>query len=141
MFWVRRSAPETHIDRLYADWADPESMTWDPLEGEFLKKLDERPYVSLSRDRKQQEQKDAGAAEQQEQDTEMTDMNDEEMSLFDIRMPGVMTLEEVQKLDLDHWMLLVQGTLIHMTVSNILEPSSYLAVYSISGEFYLSSRD
>ncbi|KAL2219514.1 Arginyl-tRNA-protein transferase [Thermoascus aurantiacus ATCC 26904] len=94
---------------------DPESMTWDPLEGEFLKKLDERPYVSLSRDRKQQEQKDAGAAEQQEQDTEMTDMNDEEMSLFDIRMPGVMTLEEVQKLDLDHWMLLVQGTLIHMT--------------------------
>ncbi|KAL2001036.1 hypothetical protein VTN02DRAFT_2328 [Thermoascus thermophilus] len=91
---------------------DPESMTWDPLDGELMKKLDERPYVSMSRERKKQELGDTGAAEQETAAT--SEMNDVEMSLFDIHMPGVMTLEEVAKLDLDHWLLLVQGTLIEM---------------------------
>ncbi|KAL1984976.1 hypothetical protein VTN96DRAFT_8532 [Rasamsonia emersonii] len=98
---------------------DPESLTWDPLDGELLKKLDERPYVSLSRDRKlalegNQGEGTAAAEDTGKGDAMEEDVNEEELSLFEIRMPGVMTAEEVEtKLDLDHWLLLVQGTLIH----------------------------
>lgn len=103
---------------------DPESLTWDPLDGELKKKLDEQPYVSLSRDRKlalegNQEEGKAAAEDAGKSDDAMeVDVNEEELSLFEIRMPGVMTAEEVEtKLDLDHWLLLVQGTLIHTSVS------------------------
>lgn len=44
------------------------------------------------------------------------DVNEEELSLFDIHMPGVLTLEEVKALDLDSWLLLVHGTFVHMIV-------------------------
>lgn len=40
------------------------------------------------------------------------------MSLFDIHMPGVLTVEEVLALDLDHWLLLVHGSFLEMIVSN-----------------------
>lgn len=39
------------------------------------------------------------------------------MSLFDIHMPGILTLEQVRALDLDHWLLLVHGSFVHMIVS------------------------
>ncbi|GLB04189.1 arginyl-tRNA--protein transferase 1 [Aspergillus tubingensis] len=93
---------------------DPESHTWDPLDGELSKKLDERPYVSLSRDRQNTTTTTTGdnnAATQEEADAEV---NDEEVSLFDLNMPGNMTLDEIKALDLDHWLLLVHGTFVHM---------------------------
>ncbi|KAF7128588.1 hypothetical protein CNMCM5793_003376 [Aspergillus hiratsukae] len=90
---------------------DPESYTWDPLDGELTKKLDERPYVSLSRDRRLAAQ---GLPESSEIEAAEEEINDEEMSLFDLHMPGVMTLDEVKSLDLDHSLLLVQGSLVHM---------------------------
>jgi arginine-tRNA-protein transferase len=93
--------------------SDPESYTWDPLDGELTKKLDERPYVSLSRDRRLAAQ---GLPESSEVEAAEGEINDEEMSLFDIHMPGVMTLDEVKPLDLDHSLLLVQGSLVHMMV-------------------------
>lgn len=31
-------------------------------------------------------------------------------------MPGVLTAEEVEALDLDHWLLLVRGSFVHMVV-------------------------
>lgn len=34
-------------------------------------------------------------------------------------MPGVLTVEEVEALDLDHWLLLVHGSFVHMIVSVI----------------------
>ncbi|KAL1880960.1 Arginyl-tRNA--protein transferase 1 [Paecilomyces lecythidis] len=112
---------------------DPESYTWDPLDGELSKKLDERPYVSLSRDRKLASQKkssqDASTAAEASQGKE-TEENDEEMSLFDLHMPGVLTVEEVQALDLDHWFLLVHGSFLEMTdlvnweTSDIKNPQS-----------------
>lgn len=106
--WIKTNSP------------DPESYTWDPLDGELSKKLDERPYVSLSRDRKLASQKessqDASTAAEASQGKE-TGENDEEMSLFDLHMPGVLTVEEVQALDLDHWLLLVHGSFLEMTVS------------------------
>ncbi|PLB55707.1 Arginyl-tRNA-protein transferase [Aspergillus steynii IBT 23096] len=86
---------------------DPESHTWEPLDGELSKKLDERPYVSLSHDRQL-------AAESSQEPDPAADINDEEASLFDLHMPGVLTLEQVKALDLDHWLLLVHGTFVHM---------------------------
>lgn len=76
-------------------------------------KLNERRYVSLSRDRRLAAQ---GQPESTELDSAEEQINDEEMSLFDLHMPGVMTLDEVKTLDLDHSLLLVQGSLIHMMV-------------------------
>ncbi|KAH8699297.1 arginine-tRNA-protein transferase 1 [Talaromyces proteolyticus] len=85
---------------------DPESMTWDPLDGELCQKLDKRSYVSLSHDRTHPDEKKDDLPELD---------NEEELSLFDIDMPGVMTATEVlSKIDLDHWLLLVHGTFVHM---------------------------
>ena len=92
---------------------DPEeSGSWDPLDGELKTKLDQRRYVSLSRDRK-------GLPEEEESPIP-DDVDEEDMSLFDIHMPGVLTVEQVEGLDLDHWLLLVRGTLVHMIVSGPL---------------------
>ncbi|PYH99587.1 arginine-tRNA-protein transferase [Aspergillus ellipticus CBS 707.79] len=86
---------------------DPESYAWDPLDGELSKKLDERSYVSLSRDRQ---------SATSEKTTEEVDaeVNDEEVSLFDLHMPGNLTKDEIKAADLDHWLLLVHGTFVHM---------------------------
>lgn len=97
-------------------YIDPESYTWDPLDGELAKKLDERPYVSLSRDRRL-----AAEGTPESAGTEAdAEINDDEVSLFDLRMPGVLSLEEVEPLDLDHWLLLVHGSFVHMIVSTFL---------------------
>ncbi|KAA8644182.1 arginyltransferase [Aspergillus tanneri] len=92
---------------------DPESHAWDPLDSELSKKLDERPYVSLSRDRKLAHLDAPESAGNNPVDAD-AEINDEEVSLFDLHMPGVLTLEQVKALDLDHWLLVVQGTFVHM---------------------------
>lgn len=96
---------------------DPESNTWDPLDGELSQKLDQRPYVSLSRDRSSTATEDS---------TINPDVNEEEFSLFNIHMPGVLTLDEVKALDLDHWNLLVHGSFVHMIVRSRRSPRSNL---------------
>ena len=40
------------------------------------------------------------------------------VSLFSYNMPGVLKREEVEKLDLDHWKLVVRNTLVEMEVSS-----------------------
>lgn len=89
---------------------DPESLTWDPLDGELVQKLDNRAYVSLSRDRLNPSSTDNDSNEHD------ADINDEEVSLFDLHMPGVLTPDEVESLDLDHWLLMVHGMFVQMTV-------------------------
>ncbi|KAL4795210.1 arginine-tRNA-protein transferase [Aspergillus venezuelensis] len=94
---------------------DPESYTYDPLEGELTEKLDKRPYVSLSRDRKLAESGAEPRTEAKEaEETADAEMNDEEVSLFALNMPGVLTVEEIKRLDLGSWALLVHGTFVHM---------------------------
>jgi len=93
-------------------YPDPESYDWDPLDGELAKKLDTRPYVSLSRDRAPQDAKPIPDIS--------PDVDETELSLFDINMPGVLTLDEVKALDLDHWYLLYHGSFVQMDVSVIL---------------------
>lgn len=113
---------------------DPESDSWDPLDGELMKKLDERPYVSLSRDRRLASQ--AASAPTQGDSATHPDAgeNDEDMSLFDIHMPGVLTLEEVKALDLDHWLLLVHGSFVHMIVSVSLREDRPCSLFSLGKE-------
>jgi arginine-tRNA-protein transferase len=96
--------------------ADPESYTWDPLDGELTAKLNTRPYVSLSRDRATTATSgtEANAADNAEAEAEI---NDEEVSLFALHMPGVLTVDEVKKLDLGSWPLLIHGSFVHMSVS------------------------
>jgi len=115
---------------------DPELLTWHPLNGELMAKLDERPYVSLSRDRQRSllatpEDENSAIDALQRRVNAAAEMNEEDMSLFDIYMPGVMTAEEVEsRIDLDYWLLVVQGTLVHMIdlvgweTSNIRNPQS-----------------
>ncbi|RDW90334.1 arginyltransferase [Aspergillus mulundensis] len=95
---------------------DPESHTWDPLDGELATKLNTRPYVSFSRDRATNtdsgtEASTAGGAEAEAE----AEINDEEVSLFALKMPGVLTVDEVKKLDLGSWLLLVHGSFVHMS--------------------------
>lgn len=90
-------------------WAlDPESYAWDPLDGELSKKLDTQPYVSMSRERAPQNAKPFPDI--------APDVDETELSLFDINMPGVLTLEEVKALDLNHWHLLYHGSFVQMEV-------------------------
>ena len=44
------------------------------------------------------------------------DVNEEELSLFQINMPGVLTLDEVKALHLENWHLLYHGTFVQMSV-------------------------
>jgi arginine-tRNA-protein transferase len=99
---------------------DPESLTWHPLNGELMAKLDERPYVSLSRDRQRSllaTPENPAIDALQKMVNATVEMSEENMSLFDIYMPGVMTAEEVEsQIDLNYWSLVVRGTLVHMIV-------------------------
>lgn len=94
---------------------DPESLTWDPLDGTLVQKLDQQPYVSLSRDSRSRGGQDVPSPPDTDPDADADEeINDEDASLFDLHMPGVLTAEEVEALDLDHWLLLVRGSFVHM---------------------------
>lgn len=97
---------------------DPESYAWDPLDGELTEKLDKRSYVSLSRDRSSGEVEESNPTPTLDSDT-----NEEELSLFAIKMPGVLTLDEVKALNLDNWHLLYHGTFVQMSVSSPSSPT------------------
>ncbi|KAL2360958.1 hypothetical protein RJZ56_006181 [Blastomyces dermatitidis] len=102
-------------------YMDPESLTWDPFDA-YKEELDRRPYVSLSHDRTLGgTTQPGGNVEGQPTSTAIKrsniqpQVNEEDMSLFDIHMPGVLTLQEVQEqVDLDHWKLLAHGVLVDM---------------------------
>jgi len=128
---------------------DPESLEWNLFDDEYRHKLDQRKYVSLSRDRRTgvasaesadlspssgttpaeetspandttRERSRIFADDQDlEFDSEPSDDEDAEIpegSLFDYHIPGVLTKEEVMKLDLDHWKLLVRNALVELEV-------------------------
>lgn len=79
--------------------------------------LDKQPYVSLSRERAlEQGLNQDGKAPAAEDNA--VEKDEEEMSLFDLHMPGVLTLEELNaQVDLDHWLLYIQNRLVEMIVS------------------------
>lgn len=112
MWWILISPPLKHVTKFVH--TDPEALTWDPLDGELSQKLDKRAYVSLSRDR--------SAFPDSSRPTLEPDVDEEALSLFEINMPGVLSLGQVKALDLDHWLLLVQGTFVEMSVSHARVP-------------------
>jgi hypothetical protein len=89
---------------------DPESYEWSPLDGELRTLLDKKRYVSLSRERRRAAQTDpvsnAESQGEEEQDdysdyplptaSEGSDAVSDGMSLFDLKVPGLMTTHEVE---------------------------------------------
>lgn len=131
--------------------SDPESLDWNVLDDAYRKQLDQRKYVSPSRDRANSEAansnssgpspselspqqttesekppdttKSRGQTFSDNQDLELDEAaSDEdeaeipEGSLFDYNIPGALKKEEVEKLDLDHWRLVVRDSLIELEV-------------------------
>lgn len=95
---------------------DPESYEWHPLDGELRSLLDKKKYVSMSRERRRQLEK--ASAQDKTGDAEAAEQDDYSdyplptaaaageavssgMSLFELKVPGLMTAEEIEeKLDL-----------------------------------------
>ena len=90
---------------------DPESYKWDPLDSELKNLLDQKAYVSLSRERAR---KDSMASTEKNDNHTALDNRDDDLadfpyptagkagdavqngvSLFDLKIPGVMTEEEI----------------------------------------------
>lgn len=122
---------------------DPQTYEWNLFDDEYRQKLDERKYVSpsddlknapvedcpvsgdspLAEESKTDTTKSRAARHADDQDLELdedgSDNDDAEIpegSLFDYNIPGVLTKEEVAKLDLGRWKLVVRNTLIDLEV-------------------------
>ena len=112
---------------------DPESYDWNPLDGELRSLLDEKTYVSLSRERRR---KDLTASAKIDGEDSVSprenDLSDyplptaaeageavqSGMSLFDLKVPGVMTEDEIEStLDLGSIPIRVMGRLAEAQVS------------------------
>jgi arginine-tRNA-protein transferase len=86
---------------------DPETYEWSPLDDELRGLLDKKAYVSMSREQRRKTQEDAT-----DQDdfpeyplptaAEAGKATKKGMSILDLKIPGVMTVEEIEEqLDLD----------------------------------------
>jgi arginine-tRNA-protein transferase len=120
---------------------DPETYEWHPLDDELRSLLDKKAYVSMSRERRT---KDLGTAsekkggEDAERAVEQTILSDfphptaaeggeavkKGMSLFDLKVPGFMTTEEIEEqLDLATMPIRVGGRMAEAQVRMILHSS------------------
>ncbi|RVX76073.1 hypothetical protein B0A52_00430 [Exophiala mesophila] len=123
---------------------DPETHEWNLFDDDYRQKLDQNNYFSPSRYRSQgadvtplgqaqptqlslprkdtpettkERAKNFGDDDELELDEAGSDEEDAEIpegSLFDYNIPGVLTKEQVQDLDLDHWKLVVRDMLIDL---------------------------
>ncbi|KAL2073338.1 hypothetical protein VTL71DRAFT_10662 [Oculimacula yallundae] len=127
---------------------DPESYAWDPLDAEVKKKLDEKKYLSLSRERaglveasspKNGESVTAtdissstvDVADADDDSDDDPPLSDPETPLFARSMPGILTKAKIENdVDLDTMKLLVRGTqaeaqqLVSWTTSDMDNPNS-----------------
>jgi arginine-tRNA-protein transferase len=116
------------LDYLPQEILDPVSAQWDPLDKEVLELLNTKPFFSMSQYRTSQRQqqqeaqapgtstKDGPAAEgdQMAKDGEMDDKNGEDdgwmgQSVFQVDMPGITPISEMEKVNMDHIPLLIHG--------------------------------
>jgi hypothetical protein len=101
---------------------DPETYDWNPLDRDYQLRLDQRPFVSLSRERGLGTEIDTAPSNSDHLQSEVTNESSEseesqdEMeedissSLFAAKMPGVMTLDEVElQCNLDNIPVAVKG--------------------------------
>jgi arginyl-tRNA---protein transferase len=132
---------------------DPESLHWNLLDKDLQEKLDRNHYFSpsASNERKESNLKTNGATQSDappkdpkpeseidytslEIDSENDSADETEIpegSLFDYHVPGILTKEEVEeKLDLDHWKLVVRNMFVDMEdlngwgTGNMTDPQS-----------------
>lgn len=109
---------------------DPESYNWNPLDGELTSLLDKKRYVSLSREHQRKNSGAVGTGNSN--DAVGPDQSDEDdlsdyplptaaeggnavsngLSLFDLKVPGLMTVEQVENsLNLGSMPIRVRGRL------------------------------
>lgn len=98
---------------------DPETYEWNPLDGEQQELLDKKPYVSMSRERRLKERSTNSEADSADDLAEYLlpsapeagkAVEEEDMSLFDLKVPGLMTAEELEQGDfLDNINLKIKG--------------------------------
>ncbi|KAL5115999.1 Arginyl-tRNA--protein transferase 1 [Pleosporales sp. CAS-2024a] len=95
---------------------DPESYQWDPLDGELHSLLGQKQYVSLSRERRLKDAAQQGHPEDTLAEyplptaAEAGEAVSKGMSLFDLKVPGLMTVEEIEaQLDLGTMPIKIRG--------------------------------
>lgn len=90
---------------------DPETYEWNPLDGELRDLLDKKTYVSLSRERRLKEANLARTSDGNTETAHADSIDDyplptateggeavaNGMSLFDLKVPGLMTPEEIEE--------------------------------------------
>jgi arginine-tRNA-protein transferase len=92
---------------------DPESYEWNPLDGELRALLDKKSYVSLARERRREARAltpggvKVGGSESADEDkldehpfpsaAEAGEAVSNGTSLFDLKVPGLMTVEEIEE--------------------------------------------
>ncbi|KAF3766232.1 hypothetical protein M406DRAFT_290615 [Cryphonectria parasitica EP155] len=88
---------------------DPETLGWDLLDKEALVIFDDKPYVSLSKERAQRQGSEGAGTVATADDRHTPPETDEDsednsdgISLFTSSMPGIPTLAELERTDLDH---------------------------------------
>lgn len=113
---------------------DPESLEWNPLDDELRSLLDKKRYVSLSRERRLKQSVpgptvDAGASMVEHPDInlcsdvlyptakEASDAVSDGVSLFDLKIPGVMTEEEIEQYPLGKQLISGRGQVFVAEVS------------------------
>lgn len=111
---------------------DPESYEWNPLDAELRGLLDKKSYVSLSRERRRTADRKNAVV-----DPEIEDDKLEEyplptaleggkavkggMSLFDLKVPGLMTAEEIEEqLDLGSTPIKLGGRMARAQVCDLM---------------------
>jgi arginine-tRNA-protein transferase len=120
---------------------DPETYDWSPLEGELRGLLDLQSYVSLSRERRRREADSGNDGKDGGQYIPAAD-NDYPlptaiesgsavkggMSLFDLKVPGLMTLEDIEEqFDLGTVAIRVGGRMAEAQVNMWQSPETHLA--------------
>lgn len=125
---------------------DPESYAWDLMDDDFKRRLDERPYVSLSSEKREsidglkredsltEDQKvnnmidveDAEAAKDAEREVSSEDSSTslEDISVFDRDMPGIVHRGDLHSSLLDHIKIRVRGEIAETSDLVSWEPSS-----------------
>ncbi|KAF2808685.1 uncharacterized protein BDZ99DRAFT_463584 [Mytilinidion resinicola] len=113
---------------------DPETYEWVPLDGEFASLLDQKSYVSLAQKKGLKKETPEAEAEKLDEDADPFPLPlpadaaaavAAGTSLFDLKVPGLMTEEEIaETVDLDKISLQVQRRIIPMGVCT---PSSSTA--------------
>ena len=119
---------------------DPETYTWDPLNADILQRLSARVYVSMSRERRlglpptsisasmrvspggssnpevSYNDDDIDYIEQRRQESESR-RRKQDNSIFEVGMPGVMTVEELQRdIELGKWDIKLASLIVKLEV-------------------------